>query len=475
MNLIMENPFKREYFKNVPEKATEEIYRNRRLKLPFDPKDLVMFLDRSATGTPDELARQLRVLPYHHRSADLGISTPMHEIIPATDNHAKIHQVYVQVDIKGGGFLFPEEHESKKHGLEKGGLAGSPEVVFVPKSYETEFGYDFLGLMDEGMAVTTIKRSRQLAEAGMRTEAVAGVYRIKKFRLHGHEVAFNEIKTIALEELRDSAKEAQSQGNKEVYEEYRNKIRHLKDAGQGFRPIIEIRLMRSILRLRDLKDASEAEQAKMLDEACECLNIEAQALGRDDRFEAKTTEGKRKWLEFITESIGKDVGILHGQGLVHLFLHMGNLTLAGEVVDLDSVQSVVHQGDGSGKSYENQPFFTRTKKGYACVSSAVGGHQRPDSRFGLPRCIIKDFRDACFSLHVILKGVPGLVSSKIRKELAREMVKGYSEGLGGAEPFAILGVSNEKLKEVLSVIADEVIGEGKHYPPIPSDDPLPVD
>lgn len=82
---------------------------------------------------------------------------------------------------------------------------------------------------------------------------------------------------------------------------------------------------------------------------------------------------------------------------MHEFLHMGDLTLAREVVDLDSVQSVVKNGKGKEKLFESEPFFTRNPKGYAYINPDIGLHRLPDERFELPKCLIKDLRDACFS------------------------------------------------------------------------------
>ena len=161
---------------------------------------------------------------------------------------------------------------------------------------------------------------------------------------------------------------------------------------------------------------------------------------------------------------------MHKEGIAHVFLHMGNLTLAGEAVDLDSAQNVVKTGKGSGKEYEDEPFFTRSGEGYAYISPDIQGHRWPDQRFSLPKCLIKDMRDSCFSFRTLLKGSPELKAEVSTNDLADKMVQGYLEGLGASEPFTSIGVTREKICSVMREIAQEVIGEGAFYAPIPTDD-----
>jgi hypothetical protein len=465
----MENPFKQEYYKNIPEKNIEEIYRNPRLRLPFDPKDLVMFLDRRAEGTESEKARRLRTIPYHHRSADLGITTPIHEQFPAKEGKQGMHHVYTQVDIKGSGFVYPEEHESKKHGMSAGELAGSPEAVFVPESVETPMGYDILGLLDAGMIQTTIEKSRYLAAKGMRTEAVAGVYGIDVIRMDGKDTSVKEFKKEAILILQEQLKELIKGENDAEIQTIKEKITSLKSE-DGFRPAIEVRCMRSVLRLRDLKDAPVESRLELIREAIKSLNIEMQYLGEGQRFDSESPEGLKEWMEFVTFWIGKNTGIMHREGLAHEFLHMGNLTMAGEIVDLDSVQSVIKTGKGEGKSFENEPFFRRNAEGYSYINPGVGMHRLPDERFGLPKCLIKDLRDVCFSFRMLLKNIPQLKKKLDSHLLAQKMYEGYVEGLGDAETSLAIGISGDSLLTVMESIAKEVIGNGAYYAPIPADD-----
>ena len=184
----------------------------------------------------------------------------------------------------------------------------------------------------------------------------------------------------------------------------------------------------------------------------------------------KHWKGVKKWLEFVTFWIGKNTGIMHGTGLIHMFLHMGNLTLAGEVIDLDSVQPVLKKGKGSGSSYKDQPFYNKTEDGYAYIDVGAGEHRKPDDRFGLPKCLVKDIRDACFSFRMLIKKMPEFKDEALRIKLTKKMIDGYIDGFGNMEPYEDVGVTRHKLIHVMRQIADEVIGKGMYYAPIPTDD-----
>ncbi|MFZ6015293.1 MAG: hypothetical protein ACOYUZ_02960 [Patescibacteria group bacterium] len=459
----MENPYRREYYKNIPEEHIAERYRNPRLKLPFDPKDLVMFLDRSAEGAPEDLLRRLRTINYHHRSADLDITTPIHENYPSRGGKPGVHHVYTQIDIKGSGFVYPEEHESKKHGLEAGGLAGSPEAVFAPESMETPMGYDFLGLLDAGMVQNTVERARQLGGLGMRTECVAGIYDIEVINVNGREINFAEFKEEALRILRAQIAELNPGEDDEQIGVLEDKIASLSGE-EGYQPVIEVRCMRSVLRLRDLKDAPQEAVIGLVREAVRSLNIEMQYLGSDRRFNAETPEGRKEWMEFVAYWIGRNVGIMHNQGLVHLFLHMGNLTLAGEVVDLDSVEPVLRRGRGEGRDCKDQPFYERMEDGYVCVNVGTEDFRRKDERYGLPICLVKDLRDACFSLRMTLKNLPALKREMSLHDISKKIIEGYAEGLANSKVYEDVGITAERLKEVMRDIAQRVIERNESFP-----------
>lgn len=452
-----EPSFRSEKFSRLPAESLTELYRNKRMELPFDPKSLVVFLDR------EHGAVNLRVLPYHHRSADTGTTDVIRERRKVAEH------VYSQIDLKGVGFLFPESHESKKDSIRKGMLAGYPEAFLIPGSSEEPWGYNSLGLMDERMAMATMKTAEELSEAGLRVEGIAAIYRLAEIRIEGEPTSVADFKTSTAREWR---RQARKMGSTKA-EEYRTMA---KDVEEKFDPVVMVRAMRSVFRLRDLRDAVDEEEARlMIEEACGNLNTEMRERGQPERFDASSGKGRGEWLKFISSWHARNAGLLHARGRSHLFLHMGNLSLAGEVVDLDSIAPYVKQKTFRGEPGEKEswlnkfrkdPLFHETENG--CVVSAIPLMREPDPRFGLPKPIIKDIRDLCFSMRQVLKGpMKTMFSDRVNTTaLAEAMTNAYADALGGGSSCAEWGLDTERLKAVFAEIASEVVGQGEYYAPI---------
>lgn len=154
-------------------------------------------------------------------------------------------------------------------------------------------------MLDAGIVQTTVEKSLKLSAKGMRTEAVAGIYEIDTILMDGKEVNVANFKKQAIEILKEQLKELVKGEHDQEIEIIKEKIASLKSV-DGFRPVIEVRCMRSILRLRDLKDAPPEARMELIREAIKSLNIEMQYLGEERRFDSESREGIKKWLEFVT-------------------------------------------------------------------------------------------------------------------------------------------------------------------------------
>ncbi len=413
--------FEHARFREIPKNDLTEFYSNRSLKneldkLGIDPAKLAVFLDSQGTI-------ELRVLDFHHRSVD----RPMPE--PVRKGRGERKRVYCQLDIKGVGLIKPETHESKKEGIEKGSLAGYPEAYVIPGSTETPWGYDVLGLFDERLASGSAKLSEKLAAKGMRTEEYAALYRLNAVVIEGRRVGVEEFKKNAKQRFLDEARAAKDDVAKERYKKM------ARDVVENFDPVIGIRCMRSVFRIRDLRDAANPEQARiMLEEACANLNHEARLLGTDAPvMNPHEQEDREAYVRHIVYSFAKNAGIMHREGLAHFYLHMGNLSLAGEVVDLDSVTKIF-----------------RKKGGRLEISDVAGGFRDVDPLYGIPRCLIKDLRDMVVSVKKLVKAMKknGFGVSDMTRA-ADAMAKGYADGLGDQEPFKDVGVTPGRLVAVL--------------------------
>lgn len=418
---------KKERYRPLPEHTVEELYKNEKIKLPFDPKDLVCFLDREQ-GT-----LELRTVPYHHRSADLGVTT----IVKEKTTHGI--NVYSQFDLKGTGFVFPEEHESKRQGVMRGDMREAGEVHFFADSKETPWGYDTLGLMDERMAMKALEAIIFFSDKGLRTEGIAGIYRLKEFVSGGKTITLRNFIRQEVRGLRATAQEAASEKEK------LHLLEQAKDL-EDFQPVVVVRLMRSVFRLRDVLDAPTRDRASMIEEACDALNHEAVALDLPERFDSSITEGRKAWLERVAEHLGHGLGVIQGEGMFHGYLHMGNLTLAGEIVDMDSVESAMDM--------ENA--FRRAMPEWS----------------GLPASAVKDMRDLCFSFRMVCKQIPedgpaGLVID--RSAVAKAMKRGYAEGLPEKTPWDQSGFLKARLVEMFGAMVDKLVVQGKRVAPILAD------
>lgn len=474
------NAFARERFRAMPEgekHAVEEVYRHPDFKetLPFDPKELACFLDRNNGSI------NLRVLPYHHRSADLGVTTSIKQNACSPEGD----HVYCQIDIKGAGFLYPEKHTSKLHAVKEGDLAGYPEAFFVSDSKETAWGYDVLGLMDYRLAAVSARASALLIRAGMRTEALISVMKLKTLFIEGNEVSVKKFVEDSYRELQELAATSEDVEERKAY---RAKAADLR---KEFYPVLAVRLMRSVLRMRDLHDsAPELREAQLL-EASRVLNHEAETLGKPERYDVTTPEGRERYFVALSGMLGKNLGILHRENFIHAYLHMGNLTLAGEIVDLDScIQAVVdvpYNGDPKNKAssmnrsrkgvdrlgypvelppLSESQYVHETETGWTILNSDLET-QRLVPEFGIPACLVKDFRDLCFSVHKTLEVFRG---SRGRVDASNMLVAEYAAALRkSGNPFAKIGFSDEVVIEGLRKIATRVIARGESMKPVLTD------
>ncbi len=405
---------------------------------------------------------ELRVVDFHHRSVDQTMAHPVNY------KAGEARHILWRIDAKGVGFIKPETYVSNKHDIKPGDLAGYPEVHMSPYCRETPWGYDSLGLFDERMAGTTVKKAEELSRLGMRVETFAAYYRLNTVHVGGETITVKELKRRTIEDFKEQAKEvravaANARRNGASPEEVetikaraKRLLEHEQDLRQNFEPVIAIRLMRSVFRIRDLQDGTRDQKRIMIEEAVAALQAESRLLhGVESPIRLDTMEGCDAYLKQLADWFGQGLGVLFRTGQSHIFLHMGNLSLAGEIVDLDSVTKVMR---------------TRLGKGYLGDGANVYTTTHPE--YGIPNCLVKDMRDLCFSNRNLRKSFLGMnyaTTGNSRKLMADALKAGFARGIGEEEPYALIGVSNQKLQEVFAAIVQRIIVGGESMPPIAPD------
>jgi hypothetical protein len=143
-------------------------------------------------------------------------------------------------------------------------------------------------------------------------------------------------------------------------------------------------------------------------------------------------------------------------GQSHLFLHMGNLSLAGEVVDLDSVSKVL-----------------RTRSGKAYWADGANVYTTLNPEYQLPNCLVKDMRDIAISIKKLIQAMSSHgygIRRDSRGDIVKAVLEGFTNGLGAqVEPYEAIHVTNERLREAFGQILDRVLIEGRKFEAIPKD------
>lgn len=111
-------------------------------------------------------------------------------------------------------------------------------------------------------------------------------------------------------------------------------------------PVVMARGMRSYLRISDFLEADNNLKKKLLDAAI---------LGVRDRDKDKSVKDRKTFLIWFAETIAKQLAILYSVRACHNWIRDHNITIAAEIVDLDSLVSRVLV-DSDGEVTPNKMF-----------------------------------------------------------------------------------------------------------------------
>lgn len=414
--------FEREKFERLPAEAVEVIYENDRVNLPFRAKDLAVFLE------PKQGSVSLGVRGAHHRSAEI----PAHLMVGEAPSPWGKHQeknLFFTVDLKGTGFLHPQSYVSKKEWIH--GVPGAKEVHVKKPAVEMSWGYDVLGLMDERSFHDARRMTEEFQRLGARTETFVAAMRIQQLYYDG---ALRRVPDLQNDDVLPRDPE--------------------------WHPVIAVRLMRCKTRIQDFVGASVEVRQDMLADAFRVLNLEAKKQGRDIRFDATDPDSVRQYLLQIAKWHAKNLAILHDVGRVHHFLNSHNLTLAGEMVDLDSVSPAVVQ-----MRYQEAPRVPSHET-----------HQSWDAQFKIPRILLKDIRDFAFAFKDQVAALREVVplGADAGAAVAEAFMEAYGHALSQKPEVEHLGFPRARLVEVVREVIEDHLVRGKAMRPIATDEKLAV-
>lgn len=233
----------------------------------------------------------LEVLPQHMRAALLAR-------VIFKDN---VGNLYRDVDIKGVGFLTKGNQlvESYKPAVSKPGIVHSLGGRY--------------GLLDQDTARFDYVNGEELSQAGVRVARTLAIIELQELIVNGRKISLAQARKRGI-------------------------------IDEDFRPVIEVRAFGTNARIRDLTDPSWIEHSKRvgLPHVPDLLTYEktsdllledakklvAQELGKD-------SISNDEYLDWFAETLGKNVALIHKQGILHGYLHDQNITLDCRIVDFD--------------------------------------------------------------------------------------------------------------------------------------------
>lgn len=422
--------FPQERFLEVPQSSLEELYIHKKINRALQEKEIdvskcAVFLDKTGEGI------FLRVIDFHHRTIDKKLDD---SIEVEKDSYKN---VYAYLDLKGVGFISPATYESKKEGIEYGSLGDVDEIHLKIFSPETPWGYDVLGLFDERMATQSVKWANKLESIGVRSEVFAAVYRLNNIWIRGEQKPVTEFIKEQSQKLRDDANNTNDLIKQEQV------LKMAEDFETNFQPVIAIRCMRSVFRIRDLYDSPDVIAKLMLKEAIDNLKQESIVLNKDiPDYNIDLQDGLKEYIKTIIGWVSYNLGILQKEGLCHNYLHMGNISLAGEVVDLDSMYKGIKKVFGK-----------------AMFSKDVPEHLKQENKkYGIPYFFYKDIRDSLFSCKKLIERIKKLgYEIPTEQEVNDIFMDSWLKGISEINLYESIGVPFEKLKNGLEQMVKDVI------------------
>lgn len=225
----------------------------------------------------------------------------------------------------------------------KGNNISAPDVC---KSSSAPSGFLIYGLQESDAVVRVLKASQLFRSNNIDTEAVIKVIEPLELPYNGRNVSLPEFKRKLVQKVwEENAHDGQKSDRLGHLVATRQDIAKLSSKLEDMTFFETIRATQVNERLVDLGLASDLERITMLRKAFRFVNIYEEAKAAidssyiPDKFSVEKQEDIDRYLnEYLPKRIARNFTKMHKLGLVHGFLHTGNVSTVGSLYDLDSVK-----------------------------------------------------------------------------------------------------------------------------------------
>ncbi len=322
--------------------------------------------------------------------------------IPASEDGDSVRDYFYSVNTKGVGYL---KVPAKGLNIED----YDSWMIMSDKSVEDK-GYRVLGFVSAGENTrgNVMEKSEELVAQGLRSELYWGLAKLKRLPFKGRMMTVDELKKNGVISPEDD-----------------------------FEPGQAVRLLKTNTRIAEVSDSDRQRSLELFGQAFEVFNKET-ADKKLELSEIKIGDSDKErvfFLEFFRR-MGHNMAILLNMGYAHGAMHSSNVTLAAELGDVGTI---------SHWSEEDQK---RKIKKY-------GGVRREN---------LKDMRDMCYDLRILLKAArnAGLNAGDLN-DLRNAFFEGF-EGAFDAKSVKSEKSDPEKAKLWMEKIFDTVVIEGENLP-----------
>ncbi|OGG58676.1 hypothetical protein A2765_03310 [Candidatus Kaiserbacteria bacterium RIFCSPHIGHO2_01_FULL_56_24] len=191
---------------------------------------------------------------------------------------------------------------------------------------------NYYGLYDLSSAKWDRRYSLKLMKIGVRIVEPVAILRL-------HELPTYAGGRVPIEELREKKPPAPGKISDSL-EALRHELASQPKSNElreMFTPVVYLRKARSDTRIDDI---TERVNFGMNPDFKEVVKAELQNVMRDVGKELGRSLTPLEYIEWFAITCGENVGRMHRHGLLHRYLHPGNITLAAELVDFDSMTHI---------------------------------------------------------------------------------------------------------------------------------------